>query len=214
MKNGVADKNRVMFTGLGVVGALVLAYAGSNWLNRPTDLPIGSAANAATLVQPGQVFVQVAGAVAKPGLYRLKDGARIDDAIKAAGGFTKSADTSRVNLAEKLIDGTKITVPGLGDTEDSIVTFLPKQPTSPSATKKSGPRPTTTAKAQPGLGSVSLNSASQAELETLPGIGPRMAQSIIAYRIQKGGFKTIEELDNVKGIGPKKLASFRKFLKL
>jgi len=131
-----------------------------------------------------EVVVDVAGAIEKPGIYRLKADARINEAIEAAGGFSSQADqewiSRNLNLATKLSDGQKIYIPKKGEA------------------KKAG---------QEILGSsqqkININSASQSELETLSGIGPSFAQRIIEYRQKNGGFKTVEEIMAVPGIGKK-----------
>jgi competence protein ComEA len=122
---------------------------------------------------PLPLMVHVTGAVANPGLYQLSPGSRVNDAILAAGGFLTNADKSFINLAAPAKDGDKIHVPEL----------------------------------MPGLSIggtgllVNINSATAAELENLPGIGPTLAQKIVDYRTQYGFFNTIDEIKNVPGIG-------------
>src|SRR5919109_2199395 len=132
------------------------------------------------------IYVHVGGAVRRPGLYRLEDGARVDDAIRAAGGVLEDANLDALNLAAKVKDGDKILVPsknGQGETQ--------------AAAGDSG-----AAAARGGL--VNLNTATVADLDTLPGIGPALAQRIISYREQHGGFRKLEDLLDVPGIGPAK----------
>lgn len=120
------------------------------------------------------IYVHVCGCVIKPGLYRFKDGARIDEAIRAAGGFSKDADEKSVNLAQIMTDGSQIEVLPSGVTEE-------KNPSGDSR--------------------INLNLAQKEDLMTLTGIGENRALAIIAYREEHGGFTSVEELKKVEGIG-------------
>lgn len=131
----------------------------------------------------GEVVVHVAGAVSVPGVYTLPADSRVDDAVRAAGA-TADADLSQLNLAQKLADGQKITVPAAGETP------APADNAAPSDSSQSGAL-------------VNINTATQEELETLPSIGEVRAQAIIAYREEHGGFRTTDELMEVSGIGEK-----------
>jgi competence protein ComEA len=135
-----------------------------------------------------QVVVHVVGAVRQPGLYRLDEGSRVDDAIAKAGGATRRAALALVNLAAPVADGQQVVVPSSAR--------------GGAATSAAG------AAAAPGVsaGRVHLNTATLADLDALPGIGPVTAQRILDYRAQKGAFQTVEELDAVPGIGPARLA--------
>ena len=131
----------------------------------------------------GEVVVHVAGAVSSPGVYTLPADSRVDDAVRAAGA-TADADLSQLNLAQKLADGQKITVPVAG------------------ATPADGSSAATTADSDNG-GLININTATQEELESLPSIGEVRAQAILAYREEHGGFRTTDELMEVSGIGEK-----------
>ena len=144
-----------------------------------------------------EVYVDVDGAVARSGVYRLKDGARVSQAIDAAGGLTAEADVTGLNRASKITDGQKIHVPTVGEQQTAAAV----------GGAESG------ASTTPGTGSsselVNINTASAAELQTLSGIGPSMAQSIIDERTQNGAFVSVDDLMRVSGIGEKKLAKIK-----
>jgi competence protein ComEA len=165
----------------------------------PTTVPVGSgsaAAGSTTTTAAGasqDVTVHVAGAVTRPGVYELDGDARVIDAVESAGGGVPEADLDRLNLAEKLVDGERVLVQKVGD---------PAVAAAPGVPAGSGHPGTTGAPAGP----VNVNSATQAELETLPGIGPALAQSIIAERDRRGGFRAVNELRSVRGIGDKRFA--------
>lgn len=144
-----------------------------------------------------EVYVDVDGAVVRPGVYQLKDGARVSQAIDAAGGLTAEADVAGLNRASKVTDGQKIYVPTVGE----------QQAAAAVGGAESGAATT------PGAGSsselVNINTASAAELQTLSGIGPSMAQSIIDERTKNGAFASVDDLMRVSGIGEKKLAKIK-----
>jgi competence protein ComEA len=143
---------------------------------------------AALRVEPAparKVLVHVVGAVLSPGLYRLDEGSRIDDAITAAGGPKAKAALDQVNLASPVADGQQVVVPLRG-----------KAAASAGAAGSGG------ASAE----RVHLNTATLEGLDTLPGIGPITAQKILDYRTEHGAFSSVEELDAVPGIGPARLA--------
>ncbi len=147
---------------------------------RPSSTPEPTPTEAA-------IFVHVLGQVARPGLYRLPDGDRAVDAIAAAGGFAAHADPAGVNLARLLSDGEQLVIPKLG------------QAVPTGATGGSGSS----------SGKVNLNTADAAALETLPRVGPAMAQKIIAWRQANGRFASVDDLLAVSGIGAKTLESLR-----
>lgn len=134
------------------------------------------------------IKVDVEGAVKNPGLYTMKQGDRVDDAIKAAGGTTDNADLSKLDkgLASKLTDGERILVPLKG--ESALGTTTTSSSSSSSQQQ----------------GKININTASLSDLDKLPGVGPATAQKIIDYRTQKGTFGSIEEIKEVNGIGEAK----------
>lgn len=150
---------------------------------------------------PGVIAVYVSGAVKQPGVYRLPEGARADDAVKAAGNFTKGADMVRVNLAARLRDEQQIYVPTLGETSPPVAPL-----------SGGGNDGGSSSAAPPGDGKVNINTASIAELDPLPRIGPATAQRIIDYRTTNGPFANIEALQNVKGIGPATFADLESLI--
>lgn len=145
----------------------------------------GSAGRAASAV----VVVYVSGAVRRPGIVKLRDGERVADAIDAAGGARRSADLGAVNLAARIADGQQIVVPG--------------------RTRGGGASGAASAGSAAAGGAISLASATAEQLQELDGIGPGLAQKIIDYRTQHGGFRSIDELAEVPGIGEKRLESLR-----
>jgi len=137
---------------------------------------------AAAPAAPSVVVVDVVGAVRRPGVLRLPSGARVLDAVRKAGP-ARGANLAALNLAARLADGEQVVVPGRG------VTVMPVG----GATAPDAP--------------VHLNSATLEQLETLDGIGPSLAQRIIDYRTEHGGFRSLDELDQVSGIGPARMAA-------
>jgi competence protein ComEA len=184
--------------GLGAGVVLVLVLAGVAVLVGALS-PHGSTATAAAPVARSRTvhtqgpsaaesptaFVHVVGQVNRPGLYELPAGSRIVDAVAAAGGFTATADQSQLNLAQVIEDGQQI----------SVLT--------------QGAVPAASVGAVGSGGRVDLNTADATALETLDGIGPALAQRILAYRAAHGGFRTVNDLQNVTGIGPKKFAAIK-----
>jgi competence protein ComEA len=142
------------------------------------------------VVAPARLVVHVVGAVRRPGLYRLKHGARIADAVRRAGGATRRADLSLVNLAAQISDGTQVVVP-------RRVVAEAAPPEGPGE----APAPTT--------GPVRLNTATLEQLDALPGVGPVTAQKILDYRQEHGAFSSIEDLDAIPGIGSARLEQLR-----
>ena len=177
---------------------VVLIGAASLWYVRalPATVaiePIATVAPPAT-VSPSAaaVVVHVTGRVAEPGVYELDAGARLVDAVAAAGGALRGADLASLNLAAPAIDGTQVYVPRIGEVPRSGLGSAP------------GPAGGTDA-----TGKVNLNTATAAELETLPGIGPALAARIIEHRTTDGPFASVDDLDDVSGIGAATLEELR-----
>jgi competence protein ComEA len=147
-----------------------------------------------------RVVVHVVGAVRRPGLYRLPEGSRVDDAIRRAGGAKPKAALELVNLAAPVADGQQVVVPTRG---------------AAGATAAPGGSASATGGAVGGLaGRVHLNTATLEQLDALPGIGPVTAQKILDYRERTGAFSSVNELDAVPGIGPTRFAELKELVDL
>jgi competence protein ComEA len=142
--------------------------------------------------------VHIAGAVKTPGVYQLHVGARINDGVVAAGGATAQADLDSVNLAMLLSEGEQIYIPKRNEKPHIIV-----QPRFTSSNNLNSSNSATNNELQI---SININTATAIELEQLAGVGPSTAKAIIEFRQKNGGFKTVEDLLNVRGIGPAKLS--------
>ncbi|WP_237692892.1 helix-hairpin-helix domain-containing protein [Rothia nasimurium] len=148
------------------------------------------------------VVVHVAGAVQTPGVYELGSGSRVNDAVTAAGGLRDDADTSAINLAAPASDGSQVYIPVQGEAP----------PSSAGGAKAAHSLAGTglgTDRGADAAGLVNINTASAEELQTLPKVGPVLAASIISWREQYGGFSSVDELDQVSGIGPATLEALR-----
>ncbi|MFI6651923.1 helix-hairpin-helix domain-containing protein [Streptomyces sp. NPDC050529] len=138
----------------------------------------------------GQVVVDVSGKVRQPGIHRLPAGARVADALRVAGGARPGVDLDSLNRARVLMDG------------EQIIVGAPPGPTAAGGTG-GGAGPTAAA------GPVSLNTATVEQLDTLPGVGPVLAQHIVDYRTQQGGFRSVDELRDVNGIGDRRFTDLQ-----
>lgn len=167
-----------------VAGLAVAVVAFLMWQSQPREEPVAVVeASGSARVEPAELVVAVSGQVHRPGLVRLPPGSRVADAIEAAGGVLPGVDLATVNLARKLNDGELIAVGVVaGDGAEAV----PGQPAR-----------------------VNLNSSSLAQLDTLPGVGPVLAQRIIDYRAKRGGFRSVEELRQVDGIGEETFARLK-----
>lgn len=154
-----------------------------------------------------RIVVHVCGAVRKSGVYTLPRAARIMDAVQSAGGATKDGASDALNLAALVVDGQQIRVPTRREARLAAMTAMPTVALGQNAAgshAKSKKAPNSP---------VNINKASAAELQALPGIGPALAQRIIEYRQQQGAFKTLSDLDAVKGVGPKKLEKLSPYIR-
>jgi competence protein ComEA len=201
---GLADATgttpvRILVGGVVVVAGLLAALL----LLRPPEpppeaaLPFASTTTALTPASTGTtglevLVVHVAGAVAAPGLHELTPGARVADAVAAAGGLAPQADPARINLAAPVVDGERVYVLAVGEQEPPVALGSP--PASAG---------------DPGSGPVDLNTADAAALESLPGIGPSTAAAILQHRAEVGAFTSVDQLLDVPGIGEAKLEALR-----
>ena len=168
----------------------------------------GTSASAGTAVRvsrpPARAsVVHVAGAVRRPGVYRLPAGARVQEAVRRAGGARRGANVNGINLAAKVVDGQQVVVPSRtpsGSDGPAAAAGAPAEGSGPAGAAAAGVAP-----GPP----ISLNNATAEQLDTLDGVGPATAQKIIAWRTQHGGFRSVADLGQVPGIGPKKLAALR-----
>src|SRR5215211_7365691 len=181
---------------LGVAAAIAaLLLLGGRVLShqQATTAPAAAHAVAVAPAQARQLVVHVVGAVRRPGLYRLREGSRVADAVAKAGGATPKADVALVNLAAPLADGTQIVVP------QRVATAA-------------GAAPETAGDASGQAGPVHLNTATAEDLDGLPGVGPVTAQKIVDYRQKNGAFSSVDDLDAIPGIGPKRLEQLRELV--
>ncbi|MFH6656500.1 helix-hairpin-helix domain-containing protein [Streptococcus suis] len=147
--------------------------------------------------EPSQLVVDVKGAVAKPGLYTLEADARVNDAVEAAGGLTSQADPKSINLAQKLSDEAVVYVAS----KDENISVVASTTASSAMSQE-----------EKNTSLVNLNTATEADLQTISGIGAKRATDIIAYREANGGFKSVDDLNNVSGIGDKTMESIRPYV--
>jgi competence protein ComEA len=201
------DKLRIAGWGVAAIVAVLLAVRllGGAGGGRPAGVeidPAGASPAAGASEGPtgagapsSDVLVQVAGEVARPGVYSVPAGSRVNDAVARAGGLTRRADQAGVNLVARVQDGQQVVVPRRGA----------------AAAGASG----TATGAAPGgsggsTGPISLSSATVAQLDTLDGIGPTLSQRIVEYRQAHGGFSSVDQLRQVSGIGEKRFAALKK----
>jgi competence protein ComEA len=180
-------------------GALLLVAVAAWWLLRTPAPPVERAlprastvaAKVSTTTPPAggnkDLVVQIAGAVVHPDVYQVVDGSRVGDIVARAGGPTADADTAALNLAARVVDGQRVYVPRVGEIVPAVTSSSPSALPSP----------------------LDLNAATTDELEKLPGIGPSTAEAIVARRERAGPFRSVDDLLDVRGIGPAKLDAIR-----
>ena len=168
---------------LGALGLIVAMLGASMWYQQSAPEPAPLIVDSAGSVEASVITVHVSGQVGAPGLVEVDSAARVADAVAAAGGTTRDADLSRINLAAALQDGQQIVIPGVDELGS--------------------------AGAATADGKIRINSASATELEQLPGVGPVLAARIAAYRDENGPFAVVEDLLDVSGIGEGKLETLR-----
>ncbi len=187
---------------------LVVALVVGLWLTRPAavppevSFPFASSTSApgssstTSSTAPDELVVHVAGAVVQPGVLRLPLGSRVIDAIDAAGGLAPTADGTRINLAAPVADGERVYVPAVGEATPAVI-----GPSGPSGDGAPA-------------GPLDLNTADEAALDALPGIGPATAKAIVEHRTKIGRFTSVDQLLDVRGIGEAKLEELRPLVRV
>jgi competence protein ComEA len=155
-----------------------------------------------------RAWVHVAGAVRRPGLVRVRADARVGQAVDAAGGLTRRADLTAINLAATIKDGQQVIVPVRGKSAAAAAGTAPAPTASAPPAPTAGAPPATAASPTPAA-KISLASATVEQLDTLDGIGPALAQRIVAWRDAHGGFRSVDQLGEVEGIGEKRLQALK-----
>jgi competence protein ComEA len=188
------QRRRALALGALAAVALLLGVRHLSAARTPAALPALAPGTPAVPAAPATklLVVHVVGAVRRPGLYQVAEGSRVADAVRRAGGSTRHADLSLINLAAPLADGLQVVVPR-------------RQPGSapPAGGAAAGGAPP---------GPVHLNTATLEQLDALPGVGPVTAQKILDYRTENGAFTSVDDLDAVPGIGPARLANLRELV--
>lgn len=179
---------------------------------------VAASASSAASAANAEVVCDISGAVKHQGVYRLKNGARLEDLIEKAGGLTKDAQLKAINRSQLLKDQDKIYIPGKGDkveaaqTANSAAASAPAASASASASSSASSSSSSSSSSTSGPASgdlINLNTATASDLQKLNGIGEKKAEQIIAYRQEKGSFKSIDELKEVSGIGDKTFAAIK-----
>ena len=182
----------LLFLILVAIGAILIALNSPKPYANASGLQTPQATESTLSISVAENFVHLVGEVANPGIYKLPSGSRLFDAVLAAGGFTELADQSSVNLAREISDGEQIVVLASG------------------VSQSIGQTGSTTSQAK----QISLNRASQLELESLPGVGPALAGRMVDWRAANGGFKKKQDLMKVSGIGQKLFAGIEALVTL
>lgn len=201
------DPGRAGVLALGAIGVLAVLVTVFTVMRQPpapvsANLPPVQPVSSSSVSPPSSLVVSVVGLVKRPGLVTLTAGARVADAVTAAGGAVDGADVITLNMARPVVDGDQIVV-GLSP--------MPGQPVGmASSIVAAGQVPTGSAnRTGPAPGRVNLNTATVSELDALPGVGPVMAASIVRWRSEHGKFTSIDQLAEVDGIGPSRLDKLR-----
>ena len=191
-----------------VLAALIICL--NNYLTKDSEMVIVSMADDEIAVETPEInmlkeetyiIVDIQGAVNNPGVVSLPDGSRVNDAIEKAGGLTEKADTMNVNLATRLADGDKVYIPK--EQEQTSVQKSNSEMAGVVTNALANKSAISSSNAGEGDGTVNINTANSERLQTLSGVGPATAQKIIDYRERSGGFKKVEDIMKVSGIGVK-----------
>ncbi|GAC1388237.1 MAG: helix-hairpin-helix domain-containing protein [Vulcanimicrobiaceae bacterium] len=197
----------ILAVGAGIVIAAIFRPPASPTISAQAT-PLTHRALAHTRSPERRLVVYVAGAVEKPGLYRLAPGSRAVDGVKLAGGFRPDADPAGVNLAAPLEDGMEIVTPLLGRRRPA------SQGIRRSSHRRTGKRKESATAALQADARIDLNAADEAALQQLPGIGAEMAQRIVRFREANGTFASLDELADVAGMTPRRMEALLPYLRL
>lgn len=209
MLDNLTKKQKIILLTISIIVTIGIIYFIYNKnqikedINLENDILVTNTTLKENNTEENLVIIHITGSVKKPGIVKLKEGSRIEDAIEAAGGLTESADITKVNLAYVLEDGTKIKIPSISDEDlgsDEIIEYGSGENIIIEEDK------TSTIKNNQ---SVNINKATEIELQTLPGIGESLANKIIEYRNQNGKFLNIEDIKKVNGIGESKYSNIK-----
>lgn len=205
------DQDRLIWLGIGVFIGIIIGVGGLVLTNRARPAPIVIVPPEPTptpqaTATPGPIRVFVNGQVAAPAVYELPSQSIVEQAVEAAGGFTAEANTAVVNLAQALSDGAQVYVPAQDEAVAGPVAVV--RDAASSTTLPDGASGAGGAAGQP----VNINTATAAELDELPGIGPSTAQKILEHRNENGPFATVEAIMDVSGIGEAKFDQIRELI--
>ena len=204
MLDNLTKKQKIIviaIAGIVVIGIMYFIYNKNQVkedINIENEILVNSVITNENNTNDDIVIIHITGSVKNPGIVKLKEGSRIEDAIESAGGLTENADITKVNLAYVVEDGTKIKIPSASEEDIGDEDIIDS---------KSGDNIIIEENAVPSNNSpqtINVNKATEKEFETLPGIGPSLASKIIEYRNQNGKFESIEDIKNVNGIGDNK----------
>lgn len=204
MLDNLTKKQKIVviaIAGIVVIGIMYFIYNKNQVkedINIENEILVNNVITNENHINDDIVIIHITGSVKNPGIVKLKEGSRIEDAIESAGGLTENADITKVNLAYVVEDGTKIKIPSASEEDIGDEDIIDS---------KSGDNIIIEENAVPSNNSpqtININKATEKEFETLPGIGPSLASKIIEYRNQNGKFESIEDIKNVNGIGDNK----------
>lgn len=192
---------RLIASCVGVVVAIGVGWFVFRPSPNPVEFVLPSITTSVSLSPSGDIHIHVVGAVKKPGVYTLPMNSRVVDAVAAAGGSLPLADLEGINMAQTLLDAEQVLIPRRSVSKPRV-TVAPRLRPAPRTTS-------TVVASEPTSRVININTATASQLEALTGVGPATARAIISYRTSKGSFSKVEDLLNVPGIGPSKLAAMR-----
>ena len=192
---------RLVASSAGVIIAIGIGWFVFRPSPTPVELVLPSITTSVSSPSDGDIQIHVVGAVKRPGVYTLPLNSRVVDAVAAAGGSLPLADLEGINMAQTLLDAEQVLIPRRVVSRPRVTVAPRLRPTPRTSTTVIAPESTSRV--------VNINTATASQLETLTGVGPATARAIISYRTSKGSFSKVEDLLNVPGIGPSKLAAMR-----